>query len=231
MGKRRRSRFIDAEADEEDESGAVVKGSDSEADDVPTAEDLAFINNEEEEGEGSDPGSPVHESEKEVDSDDMQLVEDNRRASRSSRIRQVVDSESESSWSDDEKSDDSFVVNDEDGTAEANEELSESEPEELPAPLPAFQPKCVLKGRVPMSMMPKVTNFVPIESEIRKKPNKPEPTWDFMKNPKPPLPKKNKNAPKETPLRGMVRTSEGDFFVTPKGERLRVNGGSVVLNR
>ena len=95
-----KNRIVDSEAGEEDEDGNEVRNSDSDSDEEETAEDRAFIDDGEQEDEYQSECSSVHESEKEVDEDDLQLIRD----SKPRRVKRVL-----------ADSDDSFVDDDMDG--------------------------------------------------------------------------------------------------------------------
>jgi len=107
-----KNRFVDSEAGEEDEDGNEVRNSDSDSDEEETAEDRAFIDDGEQEDEYHSECSSVHESEKEVDEDDLQLIKDNKPR----RVKRVL-----------ADSDDSFVEDDMDG-AYADSDNDEQHP-------------------------------------------------------------------------------------------------------
>lgn len=80
-GKRKRCRFIDDQACEEDEKGREVRGrkNDEDGEDAPNEEDLAFINDEEEDSRSSEDKQRVRISreEKELTEEDLELIQTN----------------------------------------------------------------------------------------------------------------------------------------------------------
>jgi len=225
----KRNRFIDDEAGEEDEEGNVRFYENGEEEDEETEADRAMINDDtEEEACEDDDACSVRSSEKELDEDDHLLLEDNRRSRRVSRVRRVEESESDS--------EDSFIEDDI-GLYEAGKYVEytsdEDEPEAV-APEEIFVPdscpqrECVKppppqRPAAPAVKKPGVfTSFCSVEATQAAPAKPPATSWDFLKYREP----VKKGAPPK-PLSGMVRNSDGLFFVTKAGKRIRVTEGSV----
>lgn len=272
MVKRRSCRFIDDEADEEDEEGFVLCGDDvasgDQCEDVATAEDLKFIDDEEYEDVLSE-CSEVRDSEKELDDEDLLQLEDNRRANRVSRISRVADSSDSDSFIEDDigmygqyDSDYGTSCDEEPrvsvkakAKAKAKEKAKSLKiyvPKPNYAPIIKIEPnasktsdspKALFSPNASTPQFPKLVNKVtffrePTAPEVAK----PVANWDFMKAVAPvskAAPKKNANvAPKKKaksmfhfkPLSGMVRNSDGLFFIGKDGNRVKVENGNVMLN-
>lgn len=233
-----RNSFIDDGCDEEDENGLVVPFSDEDNpdDSEPNSEDLAFIDDSEIKDYQSDVS--IHDSEKELDEDDLLLLEDNRRATRKSRIKAVESDDDTTEPTIAEKQPKKIPV-----IKKPRIIISDDEDEAPKAPLVQVMPTPTVvtqakTGTTPISQRRKFiarvekVQVTPVSESLRpKKPVAPT-SWEFLKPPTPKLlPKSTKaksNPPKiETRI---VSNKNGTFVVLPTGERKRLGeDGSVQL--
>ena len=146
--------------------------------------------------------SPVHESEEELDSDDLALVEENNEDAVVVRRRCKPRLQIESS-DDDRDSMDDFIEHDTDDEQVVVERVVKKPPVAKQPPKDAPKQSCPPSARRPVHIMPSYSNFRTPCTETKQFP-KPARTWDFMNN--------KQKAAKPTPppqQPGYVRSAEG----------------------